>query len=314
MKRKLYLYITALAALACSISSCNEKVDEGDFAIAQGNTISQYLLANDSLTLMAQLLQRVTLSHRDNASSLIGVLSARGNYTCFFPSDRCMREYVREITGTDDITRLTDEQAELVAYNSIIDNGSQNAFESPDFPIEGTFSVPCLSERLLSCQYDKKTDGYIVNKNARVILSDLECTNGRVNIVDHVLAPSLLALPEIVMSADNMKIMGQLMQVTGWAGKLTEYQDVAFNTREHPEKRTFTGVGTFTMQQDRYLGFTAFVEPDEVYARDWGVPAPILNGGVNLPTSTRCWPLFGKSVRLCMVPPTVMTLRTPTMP
>lgn len=277
---KKYLF----SALACLLilSGCKEDIDDSDFAIATGVTIAEYVNQTPELSDMAVLLKRVNLGQKAEASSVFNVLSARGNYTCFFPTNESLRAYCLEKTGSEDVNSLDDETAQLLVYNCIIDNGSETAYESPDFPESGTFGQACLSDRLLTCKYSLTDGVYVLNTTSTVIKTDIEATNGYVNLVDAPIAPSMLMVPDIILQADNLKIMGSLIAETHWADSMQIYQDAEFNTSEHPETRLFKGVGTFKIEQNRYLGYTAFVETDDVFQKEWGIPAAELDEDGNV--------------------------------
>lgn len=278
MKKFLFLALSCILAL----TGCKENIDDSDFAIATGITIAEYVSTTPELSDFATLLKRVPLGQKAEASSVYNALSARGNYTCFFPTNESVRAFCLAKTGSEDVNSLDDETAQLLVYNSVIDNGSDAAYESPDFPESGSFGQACLSDRLLNCKYNLSTDSYTLNATSTIIKSDIEATNGYVNIVDTPIAPSMLMVPDIVLQAGNLKIMGTLLAATHWADSLQEYQDLEFNTSEHPETRLFSGVGTFKIEQNRYLGFTAFVEPDDVFQNEWGLPAPQLDADGNV--------------------------------
>ena len=278
MKKYLFIAFTYLFAL----TGCKEEIDDGDFAIATGLTVAEYVSEDPNLSDMVILLKRVNLGLKAEASSVYNVLSARGNYTCFFPTNESLRAFCLERTGSEDVNSLDDETAQLLVYNCIIDNGTEAAYESPDFPESGSFGQACISDRLLNCKYDLSTDTYVLNSTSTVIKSDIEATNGYVNIVDTPIAPSMLMVPDIILQTDNLKIMGTLIAETHWADSMQVYQDAEFNTSEHPETRVFKNVGTFKIEQNRYLGFTAFVETDDVLMKEWGLPAPELDADGNV--------------------------------
>lgn len=277
---KKILFFSLICTLA--LTSCKEDIDDSNFAIATGITIAEYVNQTPELSDMRTLLQRINLGHKAEASSVYNVLSARGNYTCFFPTNESLRAYCLEKTGSEDVNSLDDETAQLLVYNCIIDNGSEAAYESPDFPESGSFNQACLSDRLLNCKYDLKNDTYVINTTSTVIKTDIEATNGYVNIVDTPIAPSMLMVPDIILKAGNLKIMGTLINETHWADSMQVYQDIEFNTSEHPETRVFKSVGTFKIEQNRYLGFTAFVETDDILQKEWGLPTPELDADGNV--------------------------------
>ena len=68
--------------------SCKENIDESAYAIAEKKQIVE-LLESDTAQYsdFIKILSDVKLGTSDNASKLISVLSSRGNYTVFAPTN-----------------------------------------------------------------------------------------------------------------------------------------------------------------------------------------------------------------------------------
>lgn len=268
--------LAILALSACGIlsfASCKENVDESNFKIANKPTIFDLIASRDSLSSIRKVFERVKLGNSKEASTLASVLSARGYYTCFAPSNRALEAYVDSVTqGTStDVAALTPEQAKHVAYSCIIDKD----YETANFPLSGeTFQVSTLSNRRLVAVQDSTLD-YIVNQNSRILDADNEASNGYLHIVDHVVSPSTLNLHKLISEAPNMRIFSSLLSVTGWADSLQ------LHTEEEEEYlREFADlIGTrkqcfnwaYPYPDSRAINFTAFVEPDDLYEKEWGI-------------------------------------------
>ena len=189
-----------------------------------------------------------------------------------------MKAYCQQLVGSEDPADLSYEQARLVAYSCVIDNGTNNAYETVDFPQVGSFLVPNLYDRLLACQLDNVNDVYIINGSSKVIKGDNEVSNGYVHIVDKVIAPSAENVAELIQVAGNTHIMGKLLSITGIDQILAEDRDVAYENNENlPQKRYWSSVAfasgnnNWDIPQKRYLGFTGFVETDDVFENEWGI-------------------------------------------
>lgn len=259
--------------LVFALGSCTEEIDESNFAIKTDQTISEYVASNPEFSGIRQIFDRVKLGSSADASSLTSVLSTRGNYTVFLPNDAAIAKYLEEV-GVSDVASLSDELAEVVAQSCVIDNGEQSAYESADFPTRGSLTLPNLKSRLLDCNTDENGD-FVIAKTSRVIKSDIEVSNGMIHIVETVIAPSNKALPDLIGQAGNMRIMGHLLNVTTWADSLTQELDMEYETDERPESFLLSSVNynDFVYPDHRYFGYTALVEPDEVYAQ-WGITLP----------------------------------------
>lgn len=265
-------------SLSMVFGSCKEDIDDSNYAIATEQTITDYLAGDSTLTDIKAIFDRVKLGNSDDASSLTSVLSARGNYTVFAASNDAVEAYVESLTGSKDINSLSDEQAELIAYNCIIDNGDDDAYESSDFPTSGTFSLANLNDRLLSCEQDTAQAGnpYVINGTSTITKENIQLSNGVVHVVNSVISLSSNTVAELIQAAPNMKIMGKLLELTGLSDSLSADRDASYEEQEHEEtesKSTFAIGRDLIIPQKRYLGFTGFIETDDVYANELGIQA-----------------------------------------
>ena len=138
-----------------SAQSCSEKIDEGNFAIAKEQTINDYLGTSKEFL------------HKSNLSSIVFVWVTKTmlpRWQLFFllvvtiPSlhrpNEAMAAYVTKVLGeSKSIADLTDEQAQLIAYSCVIDNGNESAYDSPLFPTKGgAFAKGDLNDRSITCE------------------------------------------------------------------------------------------------------------------------------------------------------------------
>ncbi len=277
IKNNLLRSVGALVLLLAPaiFAACSEEINEGNFAIKTEQTIADYVNENtEDFSSFAAVLNRVNLSDAQNASSLMSVLSARGNYTVFAPNNAAVAAFC-ERRGVATVDELTLEDAKLLAYSCIIDNGSESAYEEAEFPTPGTFAKSNLNDRLLPCEM--KTEGdeayYVINKTSRVVKTNVELSNGMLHVVDAVIAPSADNVYELIAAAGNMKVFAKLMELTAWSDTMAlpdRDSDYELITREATYKQSGVG-GTMTVMQRRYLGYTAFVETDEVYENAFSI-------------------------------------------
>ena len=254
------------------LSSCKETIDESNFAIKSELTITDYLTTTDNLSMITEIFGKVRLGN-DSASYMTSVLSARGNYTVFAPTNEAVEAYLAE-EGLTSIEEMNKEQLEQIAKSCVIDNGDLNAYETAEFPQRGSFSTPNLNNRELSCE--EKTDSlgivsYVVNGTSLVIDSDIDLSNGVLHVVETVVNPSSDFLAKSIGLAGNMQVMANLLNVTAWADTLNnkDYNlDMDYEKEERELVYNLNNVAPFSVAQHRYLGFTAFIEPDSIYA-EW---------------------------------------------
>lgn len=274
--------VSALSLLSGGFVSCKEDVDISNYAISSKPTMADFLAQTDSLSDIKAILERVKLGSSEKSSSILSVISARGKYTLFAPSNRAVRAYVKALIGTEDITRLTDDQAALIAESCIIDNKDGAAYQTTMFPENGTFDQATLNGRILSCQEKVDTNStaattfFEINGSARVIVSDQEVSNGYLHIVNAVVAPSSSFVTQLLEQAENTKVADRLYKETGLGAILTDERDSVYEEKAHT--LTHTNLSGYDQTrfnqasvQHRLKGYTIFVETDEVMQNWLGV-------------------------------------------
>ncbi len=290
----------ALTLLAPAVlGGCKEDISDDAYAVKTEQTMVDRISSDAQLSSIKAVFQRVKLGNTSNASTLYSVLSARGNYTVFAPTNDALAAYVSKVTAgaSSDVNALTYDQAKHIALNCIIDNGSSEAYETADFPTDGTnFAVSTLGDRRLSCvngpdlsnPSDQDDYYFITSDSAKVVTANMEVSNGVLHIVDKVIAPSTKSVFDLVSDAGNMKIMARLLAETHWSDSLglhtdeeeayiTEYTDNIGQTKTQPAQST-----KFEFMDKRLIKFTAFCEPDEVFQNEWQCPAPVLDENGNI--------------------------------
>lgn len=268
MLRKCYICSCLFLSLLLMVG-CKENIDDSNFAIKTEMSIADIVSSSDDLSMMKEILERVPLGNSDEASSMLSVLSTRGNYTIFLPDNSAILEYLQE-NQMSSIDELSEEDLHMIANNSIIDTQNRVGFETASFPVKGFFNVPCLNDRLLQCSLDDE-GMYVINGKAKVIKEDLKASNGFAHIVDHVISMSNKTVDRLIMSANNMSIFSALLKQTSWADSLHRNMDLSYEKNDRPQTVTYPNLHPFKNAQHRYLGYTIFAEPDSVYETEWNV-------------------------------------------
>ena len=260
---------SVLFLMPFGLIGCSEEIDDSNFAIKSELTAADFIDADPNFSMIKSVFLKVTLGTSEGASSIFSVLTARGNYTVFLPTNEAVEEFLKQ-NSVVSLENLTDEQALLIAKSCIIDHSEDNAYETADFPTSGSFDKPNLNDRLLTCKMDSESN-YLINGFCKVISEDNEVSNGFVHVVDHVVAPSAMTLDQLIASANNMKVFSYLMDKTTWNDSLYENLDVSYEDPDRPLTYNLNNVAPFTCIQHRYIGYTAFVETDSIYEETLGV-------------------------------------------
>ena len=275
-KKHFVTFCLLTSCLTLTTTSCKEEIDESNYAIKKEMTVADYIDSHKNFSSIEQLYHTVSLGTTDG-SSLYGVLTARGNYTVFLPDNAAIDKYLKE-NNVPCLDSLTYEQMELIAKSSIIDNGTESAYETADLPTSGALKLPNLNDRILSCLFDQNDTKYVINGSSKIVEEDIKVSNGRVHVIETVIAPSSLTLDRQIAEASNMKVFSYLLQKTTWCDSLFENLD---KTYEDPNRLPTKHMGEFTYRhaEHRYIGYTALVETDDVYERELGLKVELDDEG-----------------------------------
>ena len=274
MKNKITLWCIMCALVIGSsgfFNSCSETIDSSNFAIKTEMTISDFISSSEEYSMAKDIFKKVPLGNSEKASSIFSVLSARGNYTVFLPTNTAVRQFLAQ-NQVNSVDELSPDLLGLIAKSCIIDVENRPAFETADFPTKGFISVPNLSDRLLKCILDD--EGYYhINGESKIIKEDQEMSNGFVHTVDHVIAPSNKTIDKLIAMANNMSIFNAMLERTSWADSLFLNLDLSYEDPERPLIVNYPHLHPFRNAQHRYLGYTVFAEPDSIYQKEWNITA-----------------------------------------
>ena len=265
--------------------SCSDSVDTGSMYTFVGQTITDYIANDSDFTMFYRVIKKSKVSSRSN-STLDALLSARGHYTCFIPTNEAMKIYLDSIYGHKAyvLDTMSQATADVIAQNCIIDNRDDDAFKTSDLVV-GAIPQGTLNDRHILVSFDTLVGGkftVILNGASHITKGDIEVTNGMVHQVDRVISPSNSTLSALIGEAGNMKIFYHLLEVTGWADSLTPYRDEVYESKTDEEVKPTTYFTTLTRPPHRYYGYMAFVETDSVFNQKWGIPLPQVNATTGL--------------------------------
>ena len=145
------------------VCGCSEEVDTSARYVFKYETALSYLQKHEAYSEYASLLRKVNIGKY--SSSKVGeLLSARGNYTVFAPSNQAIHNYLETLVDEGLISEPSwdafadsvklDSIRKVIVFNSIIDGGDEtgNYYYVSDFPEadKGEFVLGNLFDRKLS--------------------------------------------------------------------------------------------------------------------------------------------------------------------
>ena len=178
MKKYIALITSSLLLIPYYIllfSSCTEDIDTSARYVFKDETILSYLQKHDDYSEYVELLKQVPISPR-SGSTVFQLLSARGHYTCFAPTNEAIALFLQDQVEAgfidepswDSFTsdRLRDSLMRVVVHNSIIDGGDEEFYETKDFPqnANGEFGRANMNDIRLSVYRPKNPDSIYINR------------------------------------------------------------------------------------------------------------------------------------------------------
>ena len=263
-----------MAMVLAGMSSCKENIDDSDYYTFTGEMIIDHLVNHpDTFSCYVQLLQRVHPSNK-SVSTMYELLSARGNYTCFAPDNHAIQSYVDSLyrigeEKSNDLTQISDSLAQAIVFNSIIENGNTTAYESTAF--QDPMPINNMNDRPIRVTYDSDENGntqIFINIHSKIIEKDIEVENGFIHVIDNVISPSNATVADLIIATDNTQFFGELLNITGWDEKLTEYRDYTYDEKDEAGTTYYGSSGSWEGKypEHRYLKYTVFCETDSVFA------------------------------------------------
>ena len=276
-----------MAVALVTFVACQDRVDESNMYTFTGKLMSGYMEEDEGLSDFLYLIKRVKLSDVSE-STVYDLLSARGNFTCFAPSNEAVQTFLDSLYNTTDydITLTPDSTAEFIVNNCLIDHENSEALLSTAF-LEGTIETQSFAGRFVTINFDTITGGNLavyIDKYSRITASDIEVENGVIHKVDKVVAPTTSSLSSLIEATENLQVFSNLLKVTGFDEILNApFRDMDYE-KNHPE----TGLGCPTETGDtpvptpahRDSGFTAFVEADSLFEQAFGITLEKENGQI----------------------------------
>lgn len=268
------------AASAVTLNSCTENVDESALYTFTGEMMIDHFENNpETFSSYYTVLGMVHQSKR-SPSTMKDLLDARGNYTCFAPTNEAIDLYLDSLleigeVESKNLDELPDSVAEDIVFNSIIENGDDEAYQTTSFAHDVPLNLTNMNGRYITPSYglDENNNTILyINKDSRVIDADIEVENGYIHAVDHVLSPSKDNIGELVMSLEDVKQFGEMLSLTGWDKKISKYRDLEWEDEHYDILGTkytcrYNSGYSGRIPDKRNYGYTVFAEPDTLLER-----------------------------------------------
>lgn len=306
MRLNIHKYIKFIGCIAAlmgmaMLNGCKEDIDTSARYVFTEETIGSYLQKQPAYSEYVALLKQVNISDY-SGSTVMQLMTARGNYTCFAPTNEAIHAYLDSLVVRGFITEpkweaftdsaVKDSIRQVIVYNSIIDGGDftstgeRTYYETSTFPINNNeeFASPTLSDRKLFVYYGENPDSIFINGNILISLTnrDIPAINGVIHQVESVIAPSndtggYLLKSMIDENRKGFLVTAKLIQACGLMDTLSLARDERYETLYKngtlKDLRTHPSVGKpGYLPEHRKYGYTLFAETDDFWEGVIGKP------------------------------------------
>lgn len=266
--------MAGIALGAFALTSCSEKIDEGNLYTFTGQTVIDYLRSNPDLSEFVQISDSAGMSDR---------LSAYGTYTCFAPTNEAVETYLQGLWDDNtrsDHNKLYDD-ATLPLMERLMRSEKRDSLckDIVEAQITGQkqTSNDLLTGNSITMMGGNSHIPKVVNDSitidgvSKLIERDLQMENGIVHIIDKMFFRSNNYITDEMESMGVYKIWVDALKATGLDKQLQE------------RERT-SGISWFEIDPENAypfadyptackVGYTIFAEPDAVLEQngitDW---------------------------------------------
>lgn len=289
------LLLFAIITSAFFTHSCTEEIDTSARYTFTGNTVISYLRSHPEYSEYCALLDTVKISDY-STSTLSQLLSARGNYTCFAPTNEAINNFLAHLQDSGVISvaswdapefqdvKLLEKTRKDIVHNSLIDNGdASEAYQTTDFSISLGINLAQPNMKNRKLQITKVTG----DANSEYAVSgckisntncDIYTINGRIHQVAKVVCPSDATAADYFRNLLEDKNSGPyehyvyacLLDACNLLPELSQIEDEEYyrlrmigNLKDIAE-RSLDGFGKVPgyLPEHRYYGYTLFLEND----------------------------------------------------
>lgn len=295
--------IASFITVLLFMSACKESIDTSARYVFKHETILSYLEKFDVYSEYVDLMKRVEVSMLSQ-SSVAQLMSARGHYTCFAPTNEAIQNYLEELVekgiisepswdAFTDSTKL-DSIRKVIVYNSIIDGGDEIFYETGNFPVadNAEIAINNMNGRKLTVHYiEEEPDSIYIDGDCPINSRnrDIYALNGIIHQMEKVVAPTIVSLGgKLRQVLEDQRgpylVTARCIQRCGYLDTLSAVRDEVYEKLIQsgilPDRVNATSKGLASVTdgfayapEHRKYGFTIFAEPDEWWEEQLGKPA-----------------------------------------
>ena len=301
--KKEILRLTFVLMSFSAVVACKESVDTSSRYVFKTNTVLSYLEKHEEYSEYVDLLNRVKVGAMSE-STVAQLMSARGNYTVFAPTNDAIHNYMLYLVEEELIAEPSweaftdsvklDSIRRVIVHNSIIDGGDDVIYETGGFPTadNAELAISNMNGRKLTVHYiENEPDSIYIDGDCPINdrNRDIFVLNGIIHQMEKVVAPTIVSLGgklrEVLEEQKGPYLVtARCIMACGYMDTLDAVRDEVYERLRQsgvlPERINATSAGLASVDghyayapEHRKYGFTIFSETDEWWEEQLGKPA-----------------------------------------
>ncbi|MGF1581666.1 MAG: fasciclin domain-containing protein [Gemmataceae bacterium] len=175
-------------------------------------SVSSTQAANDDIVTTAVKSGKFkTLVAAVKAAGLVKTLQGRGPFTVFAPTDAAFNKLPKGTVQTLLLPENKGKLASILTYH--VTPGRVLAKQAL-----GLSNAPTVNGQRLDIVFKKNT---LTIDGAKVVITDIQCSNGVIHVIDSVMLPSFDTIPETAVKAGSFKTLIAAVKAAGLAETLS---------------------------------------------------------------------------------------------
>lgn len=200
-----------------------------------------------------------------DTTEVMGLINAYGEYTLFAPTDAAMRDLYKS-QGRSSLKDYPLDTLKKIAYDHLI----KGYIITTNLFTDGLMPYLTMSDRYIETSSKAGSSQYLffVNANSEILTKNIVVTNGVIHVINRVLVPSALTLPQAIASDSRFKLFNEALMKTGLVEKIKLTLDKSYDPKKfaYLDVNYHQGSGSKDeIPSSRKYGFTAFMESDSTY-------------------------------------------------
>ena len=301
--KKEILRLTFVLMSLSAVVACKESVDTSSRYVFKTNTVLSYLEKHEEYSEYVDLLNRVKVGAMSE-STVAQLMSARGNYTVFAPTNDAIHNYMLYLVEEELIAEPSweaftdsvklDSIRRVIVHNSIIDGGDDVIYETGGFPTadNAELAISNMNGRKLTVHYiENEPDSIYIDGDCPINdrNRDIFVLNGIIHQMEKVVAPTIVSLGgklrEVLEEQKGPYLVtARCIMACGYMDTLDAVRDEVYErlrqSRVLPDRLNATSARPAPVDghyayapEHRKYGFTIFSETDEWWEEQLGKPA-----------------------------------------